>query len=272
MPPERASEPASGQTPERHYKLVIEYDGSAYHGWQRQKDAVTIQETIEKAICLMTGGPVRLIASGRTDAGVHALGQVASFSARTRIPPEQFHRALNRLLPDDIAIHRVEAVSSTFHARYDAVQKTYRYHIRNHPFASPIGRHYRWHVTRPLDLGAMAQAAALIEGTHDFRSFEATGSPRSHTNRTVYSSHIQEKEKGDIVFTITANGFLRYMVRNIVGTLVDVGLGKIRPEAFGAILSARDRRRAGVTAPPQGLFLVEVVYGEKRNATGLSTF
>lgn len=244
----------------KNFKLIIEYDGGQYHGWQRQDGCATIQETIENRISLMTGAPVTLIASGRTDAGVHALGQTANFHSDTSISPDVLQKGLNSLLPDDIVIRKLEEVPAAFHARYDAKRKTYRYHFLNTPFPSAIGRKYHWHIRRPLDLGAMARAARFLAGAHDFKSFEGTGSPRSSTIRTVYESHIEEKPLGEITFTITADGFLRFMVRNIVGTLALIGLGKLMPEEIEEIFLARDRRRAGNTAPAHGLFLMEVIY------------
>lgn len=244
----------------KNFKLVIEYDGRRYHGWQRQRGCPTIQETIENRISTMTGAPVTLIASGRTDAGVHALGQTANFRSSTRILPDALQKGLNSLLPDDIVIHQVRQVDAAFHSRYDVKRKTYRYHFWNRPVASAIGRNYRWHIRRPLDLCAMCQAAQSLVGSHDFKSFEGAGSPRSSTVRTVYESCVRENPSGEITFTITANGFLRFMVRNIVGTLAEIGLGRAGAKEMGRILVARDRRLAGSTAPAHGLFLVEVVY------------
>jgi tRNA pseudouridine38-40 synthase len=244
----------------RNFKLTIEYDGTAYHGWQRQARDRTLQGTIESALLKMTNTPVNLIGSGRTDAGVHALGQVANFHCDTRLAPGAFLAGLNSLLPDDIVISRCMQVDEAFHARYDARGKTYTYRILNRPLSSAIDRHFTWWVRRPLDQKAMAAAIDHLIGTHDFKAFEGTGSPRDHTTRTVTRASLQPGNRGCLVFTISANGFLRYMVRNIVGTLVDVGTGKMVPEDVGRIRRSKDRGQAGATAPPQGLFLMEVDY------------
>lgn len=243
-------------------KLTIEYDGTAYHGWQRQKNARTVQETIESAIAVMVKAPVRLIGSGRTDAGVHALGQVANFHCRADIPPKAFVAGLNSLLPDDIVIRSCEAVDDRFHSQYNAKLKTYRYRILSRPIPSAIGRQYVWFIPGTLDISAMQQATEHLIGTHDFSSFEASGSPRPHSHRTVHDARIFTQPEAIICFEITANGFLRFMVRNIVGTLSDVGIGKISPEGFKQIRLSRNRDRAGATAPAQGLFLVRVIYDE----------
>ena len=244
----------------KNYKLTIEYDGTAYHGWQIQAKDVTIQETIETALSTMTREKIRLSGSGRTDAGVHALGQTANFKTASNISADAFFAGLNSLLPDDIVITACEVVDDDFHARFNARHKTYQYRIYNRPVPIAVGRRYAWHIRKKLDISAMRQAAGHIIGTHDFKSFEGTGSPRDHTIRTVMSAGIAEKKNGYLFFEITANGFLRYMVRNLVGTLADVGLLKISPNAFKDILEAKNRDLAGATAPPQGLFLVNVSY------------
>lgn len=249
----------SVEAPIRTFKLLIEYDGSNFHGWQRQKKDRTVQETIEKALAVMTREAVTLIGSGRTDAGVHALGQVAGFQTRSRLDAEAFFNGLNSLLPGDVVIRRCDRTHDTFHARFDVTAKRYRYHILNRPIAPAIGRQYVWHIRKPLDTAAMAQAAGTLLGTHDFKAFEGTGSPRDHTVRTVTDSTIRETG-GNLTYDIEANGFLRFMVRNIVGTMVDVGLGKIAPQDMQGILQSKERARAGATAPPQGLFLITVTY------------
>ncbi|MDZ7832947.1 MAG: tRNA pseudouridine(38-40) synthase TruA [Desulfobacterales bacterium] len=245
-----------------NFKLTIEYDGTGYHGWQRQKNARTIQETIESAISVMVKAPVRLTGSGRTDAGVHALGQTANFHCDKNLPPEAFVAGLNSLLPDDIVIRGCEKVPDNFHAQYDAKLKTYRYRILNRPIPSAICRQYAWFIPRPLDVTAMRKAAAHLVGTHDFSSFEASGSPRSHSQRTVYDARVFTQAGDIFCFEIFANGFLRFMVRNIAGTLADAGLGKITPEKFKEILTAQNRALASPTAPAHGLFLVEVSYAD----------
>ena len=243
-----------------NFKLTIEYDGTAYHGWQRQKNDRTVQGEIERALATMTRRPIVLTGSGRTDAGVHALGQTANFHCETRLSPETFQKGLNAILDDDIVVRGCEPVPESFHARFDAAGKVYRYDILNHPLPDAVGRQYQWHIRAPLDAAAMGQAAAALPGTHDFRAFEGTGSPRSHTVRTVSRAEFAAEETGRLSFRIEADGFLRYMVRNIVGTLVEVGMGKITPADFGEILRSRDRSRAGATAPARGLFLVRVRY------------
>jgi tRNA pseudouridine38-40 synthase len=243
-----------------NFKLIIEYDGTAYHGWQVQTDKPTIQETLEAALSFMTKERVHVTGSGRTDAGVHALGQAANFHTTAAISPRSFQAGLNSLLPNDIVIRSCEAVDDAFHARFNAICKTYQYRIRNRLTPAAIGRQYEWFIRKKLDVPAMQKAVKMIMGTHDFKSFEGTGSPREHTIRTIKESAVSEGENGRIFIDITADGFLRYMVRNIIGTLVDVGLGKISPEDFKKILESKDRGFAGMTAPAQGLFLVSVDY------------
>jgi tRNA pseudouridine38-40 synthase len=245
---------------DRNFKIVIEYDGTRYVGWQRQPNGPSIQQSIENAIETMTRQKISLIGSGRTDAGVHALGQTANFRCETRLSPDEIQRGLNSLLPEDIVIRQCQTVHPEFHARYDVHSKRYRYWILNQPLPSAIGRYYCWWVRAPLDISAMQRAADTIMGEHDFKAFEATGSPRGHTRRNVMQAHWESHTKGRITFDITADGFLRYMVRNIVGTLVSVGLHKITPARFKEILSALDRTQAGTTAPSHGLFLMEVNY------------
>ncbi len=247
----------------KNYKLTIEYDGTAYHGWQIQARDITIQESIETALSTMTREKIRLSGSGRTDAGVHALGQTANFKTESKITANSFFSGLNSLLPDDIVITACEEVDDDFHARFSAKIKTYQYRILNRSVALAIGRQYAWHIRKKLDVSAMQKAAEHIISTHDFKSFEGTGSPRAHTIRTVMRAEFAEKEDGYLIFEITANGFLRYMVRNLVGSLVDVGLLKTTPEEFKQILEAKNRDLAGATAPPQGLFLVNVSYEEQ---------
>ncbi len=242
------------------FKLTIEYDGSDFHGWQRQKNDRTIQQTIEEALKTMTHEKITLIGSGRTDAGVHALGQTACFRTQSRLTADSFLNGLNSLLPDDVVIHKCEPKPYDFHARFDATGKHYRYHILNHWIPSAVGRQYVLHIRKPLDTPAMSVAAKILLGTHDFKAFEGTGSPRAHTVRIVTLSKVKNNDTGNLTYDIKANGFLRYMVRNIVGTLVDVGLGKISANEVKKILLSKDRSRAGATAPPQGLFLVEATY------------
>jgi tRNA pseudouridine38-40 synthase len=243
-----------------NFKIIIEYDGTGYHGWQRQKGDRSIQAEIENALFKMTTKRLILNGSGRTDAGVHAYGQVANFLCETDLSPEVFQKGLNSILPDDIVIKDCRLVDKTFQARYDAKSKIYHYRIWNRQLPTAIGRQYAWFIRRKLDTAAMRAAISHLIGSHDFKSFEGTGSPRSHTTRTVMAAELVEDEEGSIIFKIEADGFLRYMVRNIVGTLVDVGLGKLTHADFKDILQSKNRSNASATAPPHGLFLMEVNY------------
>jgi tRNA pseudouridine38-40 synthase len=247
----------------KHFRITIEYDGGGFAGWQCQKETRTVQGEIEAALATMVGRPVRIAASGRTDAGVHAFGQVASFQCDTRLTPEILQRGLNSILADDIVIRECCEVPGTFHARFNAKGKTYDYHILNRPLPSAIRRRHVWFIRRPLDIRQMQQAAEMLLGEHDFSAFEGAGSPRAHAVRIITQARLTANAHGEIRFRISANGFLRFMVRNIVGTLVDVGLGKTTPGEFQKILESRDRSRAGATAPPQGLFLLQVRYPEE---------
>ena len=244
----------------RNIRLLIEYDGTNYHGWQVQPNALTIQEVLEKKIEVMTREPVRLIASGRTDAGVHALGQVANFQTPSSIPADGFQRGLNSLLPPDIIVRSAEEVDTQFHAQYGAKRKTYRYVILNYEVPSAISRNYSWHLPLPLDVQAMQEAGGLLLGRQDFTSFQGADADTEDPVREVYRAEWSVEEKNFLHFTIEADGFLKHMVRNIVGTLAEVGRGKLSLQDFKRILGARDRRQAGITAPAQGLFLVEVKY------------
>jgi len=244
----------------RNIKIVIEYEGTHYHGWQRQKSESTVQEVLEDRIGVITGERVTLIGSGRTDAGVHALNQVANFATETEIAASNLLKAINSFIPKDIAVKSVEDADDTFHARYDVKRKGYIYKILNRPVRSPLYRNFSWHIYGRLDLDAMKEAATVLEGRHDYTSFCAADGDSRHNIRTVMAAGLTVSEHSVITFSIEADGFLRYMVRNIVGTLIDVGRGKIDPAEFAGILRARDRTQAGITAPPQGLFLKEVHY------------
>ena len=244
---------------ERTFKLVVEYDGSAYHGWQRQGSLPTIQAEIERVIAMMTRKSVHVMGSGRTDSGVHALGQVASFRCATRLSCEALVRGINSLLPGDIVIRDCVEVPASFHACHSAIGKTYRYRIHNSPFRQALGRQYAWHICRPLDIEAMQQALCRVVGTHDFKGFESTGSPRVHTVRTIYRADLSQAD-GCLSVELTGNGFLRCMVRNIVGTLVEIGLHRYPETHIARMLESRDRRQAGTAAPAHGLFLVRVLY------------
>lgn len=244
----------------KNFKLTIEYDGSAYHGWQRQPDLPTIQEEIEKGIRTMTGRQVVLKGSGRTDAGVHAYAQVANFVCETKHAPDVFLRGLNSLLPQDIVITACAEVPEEFNAQYDVKSKVYHYRILNRAHPAAIGRQYAWHIPQTLDLEAMNRAREHLLGTHDFKAFEGSGSPRAHTERRVIRTDLVAGDDGRLIFEIEGDGFLRFMVRNIVGTLVDVGLGKTSSDGFKKILLSKDRKLAGITAPACGLFLMRVFY------------
>jgi tRNA pseudouridine38-40 synthase len=243
----------------RNIKIIIEYDGTEYHGWQRQPNGISIQEVLENKLALITNGKVRLIGSGRTDAGVHAAGQVANFKTESMIECRDLLKGINSLLPADIAVRDVIDVDDEFHARYSAKSKVYDYKIYNSCVRSPRYRNYSWHVFKKLDVKSMRTAASYLIGTKDFSSFCAAGSDVKHYTRTVVECGIVE-DTAMIVFTIEADGFLRYMVRNIIGTLVDVGKGRNTPEEFMEIMNSKDRTNSGITAPPQGLFLKEVKY------------
>jgi tRNA pseudouridine38-40 synthase len=248
----------------RTLKLTIAYDGTAYAGWQSQRGGRTVQDALEATIEKITGQAVRVLASGRTDAGVHAMGQVVSFETGSRLPVEVLRRALNAELPRDMAVLDACEVRAGFHATHDAVRKRYRYVIHDGPVRDVFRRHYCWQYRGGrLDPDAMRRAAAALVGTHDFSSFETSGAPRKTSVRTVYEITVERGRGGEqdlVFFEIEANGFLYNMVRAIVGTLVEVGRG-VRPESWPAeVLAAADRRRAGRTAPPEGLFLVRVEY------------
>jgi tRNA pseudouridine38-40 synthase len=243
-----------------NFKLTIEYDGTDYNGWQSQRNGRTIQDEIEKAIGIMTRQKITLIGAGRTDAGVHALGQIANFFCDTAIEPGEFIKGLNSILPTDIVIRDCATIHHGFHSRYDARGKRYNYRIVNREIPPAIGRQYIWFIRKKIDVDAMQEAASYLAGTHDFKAFEGTGSPRKSTIRKVLKADVLLKKADMIVFEIEADGFLRFMVRNIVGTLIDVGLAKITPGDFRNIMESRDRGNAGITAPPQGLFLIEVKY------------
>lgn len=244
----------------RNLKITIEFDGARYHGWQRQKNGLSIQQVLEEKIAVMTGETVKIIGSGRTDAGVHAIAQVAHFRTNSEIPKEQFHNGLNSLLPEDIVISELEEADMSFHARIDVKSKVYLYRISNRPTRTPLYRQYAWAIYKPLNVEAMREAAGFLKGTHDYTSFSTVHTDVATFTRTIMAIGVERDDQGFINILVEADGFLRYMVRTIVGTLVDVGKGKRQPGDIGNILEARDRKMAGMTAPPQGLFLKEVKY------------
>ncbi len=253
----------------RVFRLTLAYDGTAYAGWQVQPGHRTIQQTLEDALRQITSETARTLASGRTDAGVHALGQVVAVRSHSHLAPEVLARALNAVLPADIRVEQAVETAEDFHPIRDAVAKRYRYLIHDGPVREVFARHYCWHFAHGrLDAEAMARAAEPLQGTHDFSSFETSGAPRNSSVRTVADLSVRRARdpwgRGDatewIVLEIEADGFLYNMVRAIVGTLVEVGRGA-QPETWPAeVLAAADRRVAGPTAPPQGLFLVRVDY------------
>jgi len=247
----------------RCIKLTLAYDGTAYAGWQLQADQSTVQGTLEAAIRQVTGTGGRTLASGRTDAGVHALGQVVGFRTESALAPDVLRRALNANLPADVVVLEAEEAPAGFHPIRDARRKRYRYVIYDGPVRDVFRRHYAWHVGCRLDAPAMHRAAAALRGTHDFRSFETTGAPRKSTVRTVSDIWVRrgsDAESNLVTLEVEADGFLYNMVRAITGTLVEIGRGAREESWAGAVLRAADRRRAGPTAPPQGLFLLWVKY------------
>lgn len=241
-------------------KLIIEYDGTNYCGWQLQPNGLTIQEVLEGGLLKLLGEPVRLRASGRTDAGVHARGMVAVFTTTRTLPLAAYTHGLNNLIPPDIAIRRAEEVSPSFNPRADAAGKLYRYTILNVPTRSPLNRLTSWLIKEPLDLSAMRTAAGFFVGEHDFRAFQAANCAAKTTVRTITSLEITDGSDGFIHIDVKGTGFLRNMVRIMVGTLVAVGRGKLEPDIVRRLLADGDRSMAGATAPPQGLCLMEVYY------------
>jgi len=247
--------------PLRRIKLTIEYDGSDFHGWQIQDNARTVQAVMENAVFKITGEKVRVTGAGRTDTGVHALGQVAHFDTGSTIPGEKFKDALSAVLPSSVAVICSEEVNFNFHSRFSATGKTYEYKILNRPIRSPIMEKRSWHIREALDFKALNQASELFIGTHDFSSFCASGRIVSSFERTIYLSEWIE-QKDLLIYRVTGNGFLYNMVRIMVGTMVEAGMGKRKPESISGILCGKNRDLAGITAPPQGLYLVKVHYGE----------
>lgn len=240
-------------------KLIIEYDGSNYHGFQRQINAHTIQAEIEQGISKLTGENITIISAGRTDTGVHALGQVVAFDTDSRIPFDRWSLALNSVLPPDIRVIKSELAPADFHPRYDAISKIYNYKIYRKEQGKTIFRNYALCMTEPLNIPAMQEACKLIEGTHNFKSFCASGSSVKNFERTVKSCTLTE-EWPFVNLEIEANGFLYNMVRIIMGTLLEIGQNNLKPDSITHIIKAENRAAAGPTAPPQGLYMVEVKY------------
>ncbi len=248
------------------FKLTLSYDGTDFSGWQAQPGRRTVQGVLREAWLEITGETVRMTATSRTDAGVHALGQVVGIETQSQLPAEQLLRGLNAKLPFDVVLRSVEAVAEGFHATHDAVGKRYRYLLHNERRRPLFDRHLVWHLPKPLDVEAMQRAGGVLVGKHDFASFQSTGSPRDCTVRTITAVEIGRGGADDparVWIDISGDGFLYNMVRNIVGTLVDVGAGRRPVEWMSEVLAACDRRAAGQTAPAQGLMLMEVrVKGE----------
>ena len=248
----------------RNIKIILEYDGTNYFGWQSQcgSGRATIQETLEQALKELTGEDVKTYSSGRTDAGVHALGHVAHFRTESRIPSEAWAPALNHLLPEDIRVQSSEDVPDDFHARYSATGKIYRYVIINRRAPSALHRSRAWLIDRKLNLNAMRRSASVLIGTHNFSAFRSSACNAKTPVRKL--SALTVIKRGDFVeILLEADAFLMHMARNIVGTLVEVGLGRYTEEAVKQMLLSRDRSKAGRTAPACGLYLVKVLYREK---------
>jgi len=241
-----------------HYRLIVEYDGTEFHGWQLQPGARTVQGELEAAVEQLFGIPLRVTASGRTDAGVHAVGQVVTFRAERELAPDVVRKAVNAHTGRDLAVRAVDIVDEQFDARRSAQSRRYVYRIWNRDVASPFWRRFAWHVPQPLDVAAMMRAAATIIGERDFSSFQASGCDAAHPVRRVYRSAVAI-DASLLRYEIVATAYLRHMVRNIVGTLVEVGLHR-RDEDLAPLLAARDRTLAAATAPACGLCLVEIRY------------
>jgi tRNA pseudouridine38-40 synthase len=263
------------------FRVTVAYDGTDFIGWQRQPAGTSVQGLLEDALRDLDQRAVTVIGAGRTDAGVHALAQVAAFTLAREIAPDALVRAVNVRLPDTVRLLTADAAPPDFHPQFDSASKTYQYRIWNRAVMSPFERRYAWHIPGPLDVNAMQTAAAILEGRHDFAAFQATDSDTKTTQREISRSKIAPTEDtedteenefldlrvprvlrgGDLlVYEVTGDGFLRHMVRTIVGSLVDIGRGRFPPRWLGEVLASRDRTKAGRTAPPHGLFLVRVNY------------
>ena len=247
----------------RNIKMVLAYDGTQYHGWQWQKNALSIQAIVEEKIQILTREHVTVIASGRTDAGVHALHQVCHFLTHSDMDPESIRKGLNSLLPEDILVRHAEQAPLDFHARYSVKSKTYEYRLLTREQPDLFLRHYAWHMPRKLDMARMEACLSLLRGRHDFSSFKSARSDNLNPVREMIRAELHDSpDSGLIRFVFEAGGFLRHMVRNMVGTVVEVGSGRIGLEEFQEILGAKDRKKAGLNAPSRGLFLTMVRYDE----------
>lgn len=243
----------------RNVRILVAYDGSRFHGWQRQEGFDSVQETLELAVLSLTSSSVHVFGSGRTDAGVHALGQVAHFHVATPLDDDRLRHALNAHLPEGVVVRRVETCADEFHAQFQAKGKRYGYRVETGRFRSPFAPHYSHFVRDPLDLARMREAAARFLGRRDFAALATAGSPRKSTVRTIRSLHIVARRSW-FAIVVEGDGFLYNMVRTIAGTLLDVGRGKLSPDDVSAILESRDRREAAATAPAEGLYLLSVLY------------
>lgn len=243
----------------RNIKLIIEYDGKGFNGWQKQPDKLNIQGEIEKAIEEITGEKVDLTASGRTDAGVHSLGQTANFKTNSNIPIEKFAKAINSQLKKSIVIKSAEEVDERFHSRYSVKSKTYRYIINNSENGTAIYRGLEYHISNPLDYKKMNEAIKYLIGEHDFKAFKASGTSSKSSVRKILDGEVR-KEGERVIIEITGTGFLYNMVRIISGTLLEVGLGKLEPSDITKIIESKERQNAGKTLPAHGLYLLKVEY------------
>ena len=243
----------------RRIKLIVAYDGTDYCGWQIQPNGITVEEVLNRALSRLTGEEIRVIGASRTDAGVHARGNIAVLDTASTIPAERFAYAVNPLLSEDIVVVKSEEVPQDWHPRYQNSVKTYEYRILNREMPDPLKRKYTWHVSFPLDIDKMREAAEHLKGQHDFRSFCSVHTAVKSTVRTIYTLDIV-KSGDEIIIRISGNGFLYNMVRIIAGTLAEVGRGFRTPEDVRDLLTAKEREQAGATAPPQGLTLIRIEY------------
>ncbi|MDR3592174.1 MAG: tRNA pseudouridine(38-40) synthase TruA [Negativicutes bacterium] len=244
---------------ERNIKLTVAYDGTAYHGFQWQLNALTIQQVLEERLAVVFGHPLKIAGAARTDSGVHAYGQVVTFCTSGSIPTARICAAARGVLPDDIVVTAAEEVAPEFHARFDSKSKIYCYRLYSSERPDPFLRRYAWHLVKVPDTAAMDAAVRQIVGTHDFSAFRGAGGAQRSPVRTIFAASCRRQDRMTEC-EFWGSGFLYHMVRNLVGTLVDVGFHRLTPADFGQILAGRDRGAAGITAPPQGLYLKEVLY------------
>ncbi len=251
----------------KRIKLTVAYDGTAFSGWQSQPERRTVEGVLNEALSRLTGEKIAVIGASRTDAGVHALGNVAVFDTASEIPAERFCYALNPLLPEDVVAVRSEETERAWHPRHQKCRKTYEYRIQNAEMPDPIRRRTSYFVSFPLDIEAMRKAAEYLKGTHDFASFCCVRTNVKDTVRTIYRLEL-ERQEDEIRLTVEGNGFLYNMVRIIAGTLLQVGRGYFQPEQVKEMLEAKNRIEAGATAPPQGLRLVRIDYEKEKKEEG----